>query len=165
MKQCSLQTRRQGKCLCASVFGDEMEDVYLWGCLRTTVCQRNTHTQSSFQHGIFFLSSLIILAESRCMELRCEREGKVSEWTTVFRTRSSSTPWRYSLSFSFAKNMTCHISSAPISPLPLVECGPEQDEIICACAWNKHGPFTNAHRSSFAHPVGLLISLISVAHT
>lgn len=37
---------------------------------------RGTHTQSSFQHGILFLSSLIILAESRCMKLRCEREGK-----------------------------------------------------------------------------------------
>lgn len=126
---------------------------------------RGTHTQSSFQHGIFFLSSLIILAESRCMELQCEREGKASERATVFRTRSSSTPWRFSLSFSFAKNMTCHISSASISPLPLIECGPEQDEIICACAWNKPGPFTNTHCPSFVHPVGLLISLISVGHT
>lgn len=44
---------------------------------------RGTHTQSSFQHGILFLSSLIILAESRCMELRCEREGNASEWATV----------------------------------------------------------------------------------
>lgn len=137
--------------VCKCVFGDEMEDVYLWGCLRTTVCQRNTHT-------VLFPAwySFPLFTHYSCREqmhgATMWKRGKCERMGHSLRTRSSSTPWRFTLSFSSAKNMTCRISSALISLLPLIECGPEQDGIICACAWNKHGPFTNTHRPSIIHP-------------
>lgn len=140
MKQCSLQTSRQGNSLCASVYLEMRWETFNFEVVYGQQFVRGTHTHNPFQLGIPFLSSLIILAVSRCMELR-EREGNTNEWATVFRTRSSSTPWRLSLSFSSAKNMTCRLSSASIS----LRCGPGQDGIICACALNKHGPFANTH--------------------
>lgn len=144
MKQYSLQTSRQGNSLCAIVYLEMRWKTFNFEVVYGQQFVRGTHIHTPFQLGIPFLSSLIILAVSRCMELR-EREGNANKWATVFRTRSSSTPWRFSLSFSSAKNMTCRISSGSISPLPLIERGPGQDGIICACALNKHGPFANTH--------------------
>ncbi len=139
--------KQAGNSLCASVCLEMRWKTFNFEVVYGQQFVRGRHTQTSFQLGIPFLSSLIILAVSRCMELRWEREGKVNEWATVLRMRSSSTPWRFSLSFSCAKNMTCRISSASICPLPLIECGPGQDGIICACALNKHGPFANTPRT------------------